>query len=372
MTEPRNRHTRAERATIEALRGRIEERKAHEPARPTLEQVQMLVSDIRQGISLTDTGAAINPAQPVQGERLVLDVLAKLGPWLAHSIGRAEATWRYAADVEQPTLFTATPADGAVIIPDGYEPTGPHRRDLDKAIAAVVIHKPSEDILERFVDRTYATRQSIMNYPLVAGVWGFAQQGRLGTLDAVSDDLLFQTQAVDAYDLLDVGREDAIKAITRLLTAENLTAKKLLGLCDRAYWLDEAGFQSLRRAASAALGDKSRSDFMLRELATMRRRIESQHARYFPENVADLTLGQVRRISENAGIRVEPENRVEETAIRRTLKSMGFSTDLDRLLPEALRCAETGTLEEFWDIMQSRKDGSRDWSARLEQLSNAS
>jgi hypothetical protein len=90
-----------------------------------------------------------------------------------------------------------------------------------------------------------------------------------------------------------------------------------------------------------------------------------------PERVGDLTLGQVRRICAISGIKVDPENRSEETAIRATLKSMGFAGDADRLIPEALRCAENGLLDNFWAIMQARLEGDASWSSQLRELARA-
>jgi hypothetical protein len=47
---------------------------------------------------------------------------------------------------------------------------------------------------------------------------------------------------------------------------------------------------------------------------------------------------------------------------------MGFAVDADRLVPEALRCAEQGMLDEFWEIMNARKGGDPSWSTQLQEL----
>jgi hypothetical protein len=358
----------SERALIEELRARVDARKAQQPARPTVEQVTIIVTDIGDGIDLGTTGSKMGRSTHDAGEKMVLDVVATFGTWLAHSIGRAEVDYLYAADQDQPQLFATADQAGKVIIPVGYEPAGRHRRDLDKALCTIIAHKPGTEVITRFVARTYTARQSRLSYPVIAGLWGFTQRGRLETIDLVSDDLIFQTQVLEAFDLLDVSREDAIKAVRILLGKENPSPKHVLATCDRAYWLDESGFQTLRRAAEAASRSKDLTNRIEREVELLRRRVELRPSHFAPADVASLTLGQVRRICENAGIRVEPENRAEEAEIRATLKAMGFAVDADRLVPEALRCAEQGMLDEFWEIMNARKGGDPSWSTQLQEL----
>lgn len=368
----------SDRDLIEALRTRVKRRKANQPARPTVEQVGMIVDDLRAGETLAATGAKMGQGSVKAGQRLVLDVVATFGTWLAHSVGRAEVTSSYAVTAEksvQTELFpvaakTVKQRKNHVVIPEGYEPSGPYKRDVDKALCTIVAHRPSREVIARFVARTYTTRQSHLGYPVVAGVWGFARHGRLASIDLVSDDLVFQTQTIEAFDILDVGREDAIKAIGKLIDAENVTAKEAIKVCDRAFWLDEQTFGLLRKVAELVKKNPAETARLSREVGLLRRKVELHPERYRPAQVSALTLGQVRRICEINGIRVEPENRAEETEIRNTLKTMGFAVDADRLVPEALRCADAGTLDTFWDIMHARAEGDPEWSRQLQELAS--
>jgi len=365
-----------DRIAIDELRTRVKKRTKNQPVRPTAEQVGVIVEDLVNTVDLATTGAKMGQPSAKAGERLVLDVVATFGTWLSHSVGRADVTVSYASLEEkpvQPELFpaaTPTPRRDAnhVVVPEGYEPSGPHRRDVDKALVTIVHHRPGAEVIARFVARTYTTRQSHLGYPVVAGVWGFAQRGRLDSIDLVSDDLVFQAQVIEAFDILDVGREDAVKALQKLLGAERPSPAVVLKACDRMFWLDEPTFSTLRRVAEFAKNDEGNLGRLDREVSLLRRRVQLHPERYFLQQVSDLTLGQVRRICESNGIRVEPENRAEETEIRGTLKSMGFSVDADRLVPEALRCAEQGTLDDFWEIMRARSDGDPDWSRQLQEL----
>ena len=378
MNETTRTKNRSDRDLIEALRGRVKRRKAEQPVRPTVEQVTTIVEDLRDGETLAVTGAKMHQASARAGQRLVLDVVATFGTWLAHSVGRADVTSSYAVDAENPAqteLFpvvkTRKKRSDHVVIPEGYEPSGPHKRDVDKALCTIVKHAPGREVIARFVARTYTTRQSHLGYPVVAGVWGFARHGRLASVDLVSDDLVFQAQVLEAFDVLDIGREDAIKAVEKLVDTENITPREALKACDRAFWLDEQGFSVLRKAAELARKDATETSRLAREIGLLRHKVARHPARYRPAQVSDLTLGQVRRICEINGIRVEPENRAEETEIRNTLKSLGFSVDADRLVPEALRCADSGTLDAFWEIMHARAEGDPDWSRQLQELSAA-
>lgn len=361
----------SDRDLVEDLRQRVSARKAKQPPKPTVEQVKQIVDDLVARIDLQDTGAKMGLLSQDAGEKLVLDVIATFGTWLAHSAGRAEVEYCYAAADPQPTLFPIGPAEdteGKVTIPYGYEPTGRHRRDVDKALCTIVHYKPDAAVVSRFVARTYTARQDRLGYPIIAGVWKFAMCGRLATVDRVSDDIGFQEHVLEAFDLLDVAREDAVRAALSLTGGLTPTPEELLLVCDKAYWLDEQGFAALRRSAEIAMRNPTAVERCQREATSLGRRITLHQSRYLPEEVSNLTLGQVRRICTNAGIRVDPENRAEEAEIRSTLKAMGFSGDADRLVPEALRCAEKGTLDSFWAVMQSRAEGDQSWSAQLADL----
>lgn len=369
-------HTRtqakpSDRSLIEEFRSRVSAKKANQPSKPTVEQVAQVSDDLAKGIDLYDTAAKMGAATQEVGEKLVLDIVATFGTWLAHSLGRAEVDYRYAAEDPQPTLFPIEneASDGTIKVPAGYEPSGRHRRDVDKALCTIVHYAPDKTVISRFVARTYGTRQDRFGYPIIAGVWKFASCGRIGTIDKVSDDLGFQEHVLEAFDLLDVAREDAVAAIKELLETAVRTPEETLVICDKAYWLDEQGFASLRRSAEAAKTNEAAKDRMQRDAGILARKAAMHPARYLPGQVSDLTLGQVRRICTSAGIRVEPEGRAEEADIRATLKSMGFAVDADRLVPEALRCADKGTLDDFWAVMQARAEGDPTWSDQLEELS---
>ena len=96
--------------------------------------------------------------------------------------------------------------------------------------------------------------------------------------------------------------------------------------------------------------------------------VEEQPLEFLPAGVRHLNLGHVQRICTAAGIKIEVESQREEAEIRAALKDMGLSSDTDRLVHDALRLAEAGLIDEFWDVMGVRIDGDPGWVSQLSTL----
>lgn len=359
---------KADRANIEKARSLALQWEAESPIKPTLEQVSLVVSHLYRGTSLSDTAAALNLDESIDGEKFTLDIISTYGTWLAHSNGATGAVidWAGSDTTGQACLFDTS---GAPIVegPKGYHPSEAHRRDVTKAMAAVVAAGQNPDVISRFVARTYATRQVRMSYPIIAGVWGFAVMNRLGTLARVSQDATFVTLAVEAYDLLDVARADGVSALQDLLTVDPADTDTVKRLATKADWIAERQMRAVYRAAERANDDAFAAARLARELGYLQAAFAAGSLPA-PAGVRHLTLGQVQRITASHGIAIEAKNREEETVIRAELKKMGFATDTDMLLSQALTCAENGTIDRFWEILQARASGDPSWSDDLADL----
>lgn len=359
-----------ERSIIDDLRSHVERRRALEAAKPTLGQVKRICADIRSGVPLAKTATRLKLGAGIDAERFVLDVVATFGTWLAHSVGSSGMEVEYAAHKEQQELIPSPVVSGSLVTaPLGYEPTAAHRRDVGKALAAIAALGDDTEVISRFVSRTYAQRPAQIDYPLIAGVWGFASRGRLAELKFVSDDLVFQGLAVDAYDLLDVARLDAEKALRQLVDIDDVESPAIASLVSASYWVDEPRMSSILRASELSGQSDVAKSRIARDLAALRMAYSARPSMVVPAAVGALSLGQVQRICASSGIKVRSENRLEETEIRASLKEMGLSIDADRLVPVALKCADNGDLDSFWDVMQLRVDGAPNWSDMLEELS---
>jgi len=345
-----------ETSAIDALRSHLTG--ASTPQNVTVKHVTTVVNSITRGEPYTKLASKLSAELSVN-PAFVADIIAVLGTWLAHSLGKSDTVYPY-SEVCKPDE-----TDGKRI-PPGYAPTDDNKRDLAKALSAIMYHTPDKDTVERFVSRTYTDHKRQMTYSVVSGVWGLCRAKRINSVRLISADLVFLSQVVEAFDLLDIARADAVKAV-RSLTRES-EAGHVLKQCDKAYWLDERNFNKLRAAAELDAVNEAGKQRFNYELANFVTRIQCNPAKYGPTKVSDLTLPQVRKICLLAGIPLESVNKAEETQIRKALKDIGLESDMDRLVPQALLCASKGTLDDFWEIMKSRVNGNGAWLADLSEL----
>jgi hypothetical protein len=356
MTHPRVRDKVAEQAVlvrtaIERLRNSADQRQAEEAARPGVNDVATIVGDLIKVVPMSMTAAKMPRATEAEQVKMVLDVVATFGTWLTHSQG--------------PAVVQSLNQTQIAYIPAGYEPTAPHRRDVTKALTAIVLSKPNQDVVARFVSRTYRSRSGSLTYALVAGVWMFAQCGRLDKVDRVSSDAVFHNLVVSAYDLLDVARLDAIAGVEFLASQPDAERDldEIVHACVKSRWLAERRIGRLEKVA------REGSTIQLsEELKAFNRHVRSDREAFRPASIATLNAGHILRICVAAGIKVEDDTRPDEVSIRARLRSMGLSIDADRLVPEALRAVQRNQAEEFWAIMQARTDGDITWADQLEEL----
>lgn len=378
-------------ATIERLRANANAAlSAAEGRRPTNEQVSAIVA----GLRTCDDLATISRKSGLP-EKRVLDVVADLGTWLTHSNkGAPKARIESAEEALLGVLFLGVwshnvpekeghkrkrkrkrsgnnvlPEDLKVTVPPGFEPKGFHKRDVSKALAAIVVAAPDDATIARFVARTYQIRSAALNYPMLSGVWYFAQCGRLDKIDAVNaKDPVFHSQVVAAYDLLDIARRDAIDGIEVLVEQNLEDLDRLESACVKARWVAEQEITRLEKLIAAAKVRPTSLKTLEREIRYFADRVKHNEAIYKPSDISKLNVGQIQRIAQAAGLPVEGGSREEESQIRSKLKELGLSSDLDRLLPEGLRAAKTGQLDEFWDVMKACVDGDITWAQQLEEL----
>jgi hypothetical protein len=362
-----------DRTTIEQLRTRS--KKSANEVKPTVADVTTIVTDLLNVVPLEETAAKMPRPNRDQQVKMVLDTIGTFGTWLTHSVGASGADMAFVKDEPQLTLFqTVTTAvqqlkpsrrkpSNPVRIPMGYEPSADHKRDVTRALAAIVMAAPGADVIARFVARTYRTRSGGLTYPLVAGVWMFAIRARLDKVDQVSNDTVFHSQVVAAYDLLDVARLDAIEALERLAggSLKPAAARKAIA---KSRWLAESELNRIEQLLDTDF------DAYTRAVEQLGRRLKVEPGRYRPASIAALSAGQVQRICAASGLKVENDRISEEAEIRSKLRQMGLSVDSDRLVPEALRALERGSLDAFWEIMQARLDGDTTWGEQLQELAS--
>ena len=252
----------------------------------------------------------------------------------------------------------------AVVIPPGFERKAWHKRDVAKALASIVVTDPDDETIARFIARKYQTQAKVLTFPHVTQVWMFARLGRLERFDRINPkNPVFGQLAVEAFDLLEVARQDAINGLL-LLAAGPGDRTELANACTKASWLAESEIKKI-----AGMIERGSPDVRLAvELNFLRQRIESNPSGYMPASIAELNPGQVRRIAMASGLSVDNDDRSEEAEIRQALKDYGFTNDLDRLVPAGVKASRAGRREEFFDVMKARKAGDNEWHLAFEDL----
>lgn len=358
-----------DRSVIDQLRAKASNQLTElDKTRPTVTRVSTIVSDLIAGRTLNETAAKMGQPTHELNVNLVLGVIARYGTWLTHTAEVNEIDPVYAADLQPKSKAPKN----RIVIPIGYEPANNGGRDIARALAAIVANRPNDEVTARFVDRTYRLRSSSMTYHMVTSVWGFASRGRIPRIHKVSEDPIFHQEIASAYDLLDVARSDAHMAIRRIVDIElpldrakaTLIRENLL----KCGWVHEGETSRLLRTAETSMQRPASLPLLERELELLKARVDSPSSPWNIRSVGALNAGQVRRISAAAGLAVEPVGKSNESAIRATLRSMGLSSDADKLVPEALRASDRNLLEEFWNVLQSRLEGDVTWSEQLEEL----
>jgi hypothetical protein len=328
-----------------------------EKNRPSYKDVNKIVKDLVQGKTLTSTIKKINGSNNEQKKEYIINVIAKFGTWVTHSLDLSNTE----------TSNKNKKSFNVIKIPKGYEPELNNGRDITRAITAIVSNNPGNEAIARFVDRTYRLRNPSISLNTLNSICCFSNQGRIYNISKVSDDPVFVQNIVLSYNLLYNGIKDAEKSLNKLTTLANDTSKnykKIYTILLSVIWLKESSilrFLSHKDRNSTNKTIQSEFNFLLKILFAELNNIN---------NIGQLNSGQIRRLAASKGISVDLVSRENETQIRSVLKNMGLGSDVDKLVPDALRAEEMDRLDDFWNIIQLRIDGDVSWSEQLEDLLN--
>jgi hypothetical protein len=328
-----------------------------EKNRPSYKDVNKIVKDLVQGKTLTSTIKKINGSNNEQKKEYIINVIAKFGTWVTHSLDLSNTE----------TSNKNKKSFNVIKIPKGYEPELNNGRDITRAISAIVSNNPGNEAIARFVDRTYRLRNPSISLNTLNSICCFSNQGRIFNISKVSDDPVFVQNIVLSYNLLYNGIKDAEKSLNKLTTLANDTSKnykKIYTILLSVIWLKESSilrFLSHKDRNSTNKTIQSEFNFLLKILFAELNNIN---------NIGQLNSGQIRRLAASKGISVDLVSRENETQIRSVLKNMGLGSDVDKLVPDALRAEEMDRLDDFWNIIQLRIDGDVSWSEQLEDLLN--
>lgn len=378
-------------------------RSATSGLRPTLTQLEAIRDDIFALTPADQTAARVGMSLAQ-----LIDVVSALGTWLARGAKSAvvtdfvpveraaQAALHQPAVVltsqKRPGAVTQTAQEGlfgpvpekrrasskkkrrsvkrtaksgrTVLIPSGYVKSKEQARDVRRALATIVAQYPNQSTLTRFLARVYPLDTQALRGEVVMLTWRLATLNRLGGLD-VAYVPRFLHSIADAYDTLELARQRALDGLSSLLDPTVTDLDVLSDAVVKAQWLAEREMLRIGDAIKL-VRDGSSHDLVAREREYLARRVNADLV--VPTDVASLTEGQARRITEAAGLAVDrPDERVR-TRLRDQLVELGLSTDLDQLLPMAIAFDTRGDLESFIEVLAGRAAGDPEWETRLATL----
>jgi hypothetical protein len=325
-------------------------------------QLQSVVESISLGRPLREVGR-----ESGLGPEAVVTAVIDIGTWLTHVLGSAEVPFVAPGTLQQPALFavaappkgkkkaTQAPAKKAgksakaqrpVEIPAGFEPAA-LGKDITASLGAVIATAPQSDLLDRFWARNHRrTSDKALTFEVVAGVAFFARLGRLGDLGLVNDKSVgFKRLALQAHDLLEVGRRDALAGMA-VLVSDETDIDVITAAVAKAAVMWETEMERLARLVAASAVNEASVRMLDRERRFLRQRVLNYPGAYLLGSIAELRDGQVLRIAQAAGLAVERDKATELEA-RRLLARAGLTVDADVYLTEAIEAVREGHTEQF-------------------------
>jgi hypothetical protein len=180
---------------------------------------------------------------------------------------------------------------------------------------------------------------------------------------------------VAAFDLYDVTIANAAEGLSVLrhygLGDDELDLDAIGQAATKVAWLDEGRIRrTLSLLEQAREYDNSVAhEALRRDLRALS--YESELPQWHPSSIAALTKGQCKLLVERAGLGLPENIRRTEAEIRSKLIEKGLRSDLDRLLPDAMRSVQADLEDLFWDAIEARQAGDSEWRRDLEDAFRA-
>lgn len=370
----------------------------------TAAQIRTIIDDVTEGYNLGDSAA--RPELADLGAAGILDVVAEFGKhrarvkkrnapkaqpvaWYESGMlfppGRTEVLTKQQREAanrkraltkarnkaEAAGLTFVEPEDTteetpAVYLPFGYERDAEHRRDIGKSIAAIAVTPVEDEEIIRFVARHYEEQTSLLDSDHVHLLWWVLTEGltdklaEIGPTNTTLADLLVQ-----AYDLLDVARVDALTALATITGGER-DPQILRATIAQCRWLAPGELDRLSKVLTEAEThpDNPRiAEILATRLRSFTLWVRQNPATFAIRGVAELSEAHLVQILAASGL-VDDESAEKEMVaeLRSRLTQMGLAADLDREIAEGLRAWKLDRLEEFYVSRQARVDGDPDWA----------
>lgn len=311
---------------------------------PTVSEVASTVNGISVGMSLDEIAEMVD-----RDPEFLTSMIQDFSIWLNHSKGKVIFEFVPHGTFEQETLF-AVPrvSDGSTVAqierPEGF----PETETMDKALAAIIVHRPSISVINRYMQRLTGGEDLKLGYDVLAGVHAFALAGRIAELiDVGPNSTSFQASAVEAYDTLDLARRDAVNSLSRVIEADssgNMAELKADIVTARVLFESELNrmYQLVERASQT----DSLTGLIQREQRFLALRVIADEEQYAPGNIKNLSARHVLRIAEAVGLPTERDRPTEDQA-RKLLQGNGLGDDVDKHLMSAVQAIRDNYVPEF-------------------------
>ncbi|MFA5566659.1 MAG: hypothetical protein WC184_11330 [Acidimicrobiia bacterium] len=241
----------------------------------------------------------------------------------------------------------------APVVPPGFET---ELQRFSKALGALIAHRPKHKDIARWYERTNRRSEAKLSFTMVATVSGFARINQEDTLDQVSDAPEFAVAATQAWDLLEISRQDAYHGLFKVLTAFDPALILEGAVAARVLW--EAEMEPIIRFAKTAPNSPVYETALDREVLFVAAKIVASPQTWVLPTVGALSEGQMRRIAETAGlVRSERTPLVVQRELAEALQRLGLSADRDLFLPEAEAAYETGQETSFYEALERWASG---------------
>lgn len=274
-------------------------------------------------------------------QEFALDEIASFGTWVAQSQGKGDLPMS-GRDENQLPLFPSRDSHGAV--GTSFQPMSLGGRDIRRAVNALATYRPGKDLIRQYqLKRAHSGASSLLTIETVGAVGFFARHGRISDLGGVNPkDPVFHQVLVQAYDLLEVGRQDALIGLVHGLGLGELPAgvtREMALSATQALFREEADL--LVRAFSTGNGRLIAST-----QSKLVGRVTADPERFSISDICGLSEVQVLNLARGNGLAVEADQKAEAEA-RKLLEEVGVVGNAHNFLPDAIHAVHTDTVDEF-------------------------
>lgn len=361
-----DRHEIPEPGTVRAL-GRALRTAAQADAPVTVGQLRRIVDDLDDVVPVAETAAAVGLDVDT-----VIAVIGRFGTWLTHVHGGGTLPTvpasAVAAGEHRAGGHIRSGAHARAVVPHGMSRTRKQKRDVRRAVSAIVTHRPGQDELERWVMRTSSVGMVALTRMHLTSVANFARFDPEG-FHRVPSDAGAVARFADAYDLLEDARRAIVRAVERLVRAAGTDLDRAGVLVRVGKDIETArpvlGARGTYLARSFELARASGTTQVLaRELRMLASDPGVGSGRYVPRSIAELDQRCVAAIADAAGLNHDARERLEDE-LRDDLRGLVDARDLDRFIPIGVAAIDAGEADRFWSAVDAYASDADDWLDEL-------